>query len=175
MAERRHQGRAHTGGGGIGRDLGSEGKPAGVVGQRDHCDGQRVVACAQVTGEVRPGLLVDTRPGEGRELDLTVVMAVVDRRDPRFAGMPDTSVTILAVSSGSATAEDLALTAVRADDAGHRIVGIIVADPDNLDRTTGRLLQHERSQQVVLPTRLTGLPGGSAGGTNVSGIRRRPR
>ena len=31
-------------------------------------------------------------------------------------------------------------------------------DPDDLDRTTGRLLQHERARQATVPTRLTGVP-----------------
>jgi hypothetical protein len=88
--------------------------------------------------------------------------------------LPETSVMVLAVSSGSATAEDLARAAVNTDDAGRRIEGVFVADPDYLDRTTGRLLQHERSQQVVLPTRLTGGETPKASGTNVSGLRRRP-
>ncbi len=143
-----------------------------VTGQGRHESAAALwAACAQVTDEVRPGLLVDESPRKSLGAELTVVMAVVDRQDPQLAGLPDSSVTVLAVSSGTATAEELALTAVRADDAGHRIGGIVVADPDNLDRTTGRLLQHERSQQVPLPTRLTGMPGAS-GGTNVSGIRR---
>ncbi len=146
-----------------------------VTGQGHESAAALWAACGQVTDEVRPGLLVETHPDESPEVELTVVMAVVDRRDPRFAGLPESSVTILAVSSGSATAEELALTAVRADDAEHRIIGIIVADPDNLDRTTGRLLQHERSQQIALPTRLTGVPGGVSGASNVSGLRRRPR
>jgi hypothetical protein len=33
----------------------------------------------------------------------------------------------------------------------------VVADPDAADRTTGRLLQHERAQQAALPSRLTGI------------------
>jgi capsular polysaccharide biosynthesis protein len=146
-----------------------------VTGQGHESAAALWAACAQVTDEVRPGLLVENHPDEIPEVELTVVMAVVDRRDPRFTGVPESSVTILAVSSGSATAEELALTAVRADDAEHRIIGIIVADPDNLDRTTGRLLQHERSQQIALPTRLTGVPGSVSGAGNVSGLRRRPR
>ena len=103
------------------------------------------------------------------------MLTVVDRRQPELERLDDSSVTVLAVSSGTATAEELALAAVTADDAGGRIAGIVVADPDDLDRTTGRLLQHERSQQVPLPTRLTGLPGPASAPGHVSGVRRRPR
>lgn len=133
-------------------------------------------ACSGLRGdaEVRPGLMVDTQAGDRQEADLTVVLAVLDRRNPELVDdLPDTTVTILAVSPGSATAEDLARAAMTADDSGSRIAGIIVADPDNLDRTTGRLLEHERSQQVPLPTRLTGVTASEVGGT-ASGPRRRP-
>lgn len=146
-----------------------------VAGQRHESAAPLWAAFSQGKEEVRPGLLVDAHPRDGREAELTVVLAVVDRRKPELVALPESSVTILAVSSGSATAEELALTAVTADDAGRRIAGIIVADPDNLDRTTGRLLQHERSQQIALPTRLTGVPSPGPGGSNVSGLRRRPR
>ena len=89
--------------------------------------------------------------------------------------LPKSAATVLAVSSGTATAEELARTAVNADDAGSRIAGILVADPDDLDRTTGRMLRQERTQQVPLPSHLTGVPGADTTGGNVSGIRRRPR
>jgi hypothetical protein len=62
---------------------------------------------------------------------------------------------VLAVSSGTATAEDLALVAVAADDSGLRFDGIIVADPDRLDRSSGRLTQQDRSPRST-PARLTG-------------------
>jgi hypothetical protein len=119
--------------------------------------------------------MVDTQERDRQEADLTVVLAVLDRRNPELVDdLPETTVTILAVSPGSATAEDLARAAMTADDSGSRIAGIIVADPDNLDRTTGRLLEHERSHQVPLPTRLTGVTASEVGGT-ASGPRRRPR
>ncbi|MGH3331183.1 MAG: Wzz/FepE/Etk N-terminal domain-containing protein, partial [Nocardioidaceae bacterium] len=123
-----------------------------VAAQRHESTAALWAACSQVSAgtEIRPGLLVGTGSSEQSEVDLTVVLAVVDRHKPELVDLPDTSVTILAVSSGSATAEDLAQAAVTADDAGSRIDGIVVADPDDLDRTTGRLLQHERSQQVPL-------------------------
>jgi len=43
------------------------------------------------------------------------------------------------------------------DDAGRRIDGIVVADPDQTDRTSGRHTLDERSRQLALPTRLTGV------------------
>jgi hypothetical protein len=62
------------------------------------------------------------------------------------------------VTSGTATAEDLARVALAADDAGHPISRIVVVDPDPLDRTTGRLLPTERAQHVALPSLMTGSP-----------------
>ena len=106
--------------------------------------------------EVRPGLHVDTRRRKGVD-DLTVELVVVDRKNPQFIGIDSNAVTLLAVASSSATAEDLARTAVAAYEAGGRISGVIVADPDNLDRSTGRLLLQQRSEQMPLPHRMTGV------------------
>jgi hypothetical protein len=106
--------------------------------------------------EVRPGLHVDTRRRKGTD-DLTVELVVVDRRNPQFIGLDSNATTLLAVASSSATAEDLARTAVAAYEAGGRISGVIVADPDTLDRSTGRLLLQQRSEQLPLPHRMTGL------------------
>ena len=107
---------------------------------------------------VRPGLSVDTRRHDGPQADLTVVLAVLDRDDPKLLDVPAGSVVVLALSAGSATAEQLARLAVAVDEAGERIHGVIVADPDNFDQTTGRLLQHDRMQLMPLPKRLTGAP-----------------
>ena len=148
-----------------------------VAAQRHESAAALWAACGQGVAESRPGLEVDTRFRTSQDVDLTVVLRVVDRSKPELGGIsdvPQSTVTVLAVSSGSATAEELALTAVNADDGGNRISGILVADPDDLDRTTGRLLRRERAQQVALPTHLTGVPG-PGGGSNVSGMRRRPR
>jgi capsular polysaccharide biosynthesis protein len=106
--------------------------------------------------ELRPGLCVDTRRRRGID-DLTVELVVVDRKNPQFISLDSNAVTLLAVASSSATAEDLARTAVAAYEAGGRISGVIVADPDSLDRSTGRLLLQQRSEQMALPQRMTGL------------------
>jgi capsular polysaccharide biosynthesis protein len=107
--------------------------------------------------EVRPGLHVDSRRRRAGTDDLVVELVVVDRRNPQFVRMDSHAVTLLAVSSSSATPEDLARIAVAAYEAGGRISGVILADPDTLDRTTGRLLLQQRSEQVPLPTRMTGV------------------
>jgi capsular polysaccharide biosynthesis protein len=106
--------------------------------------------------EIRPNLLLDTRSKRDKA-DFTVVIAVVDRDDPDLSHVQRSAVTVLAVASGAATAEELARAAVVADESGRLVSGIVVADPDESDRTTGRMLQHERAQQVALPSRLTGV------------------
>jgi capsular polysaccharide biosynthesis protein len=146
-----------------------------IAAQRHESAAALWAACANVGPdvEVRDGLLVDALVDEEMEIDLTVVMVVLDRRKPGLLELPSTSVTVLAVSSGAATAEDLARAAVTADDAGIRIDGIMVADPDPLDRTTGRLSHQERVQQAAMPTRLTGSVVSEGRPSNVSGLRRR--
>ena len=87
---------------------------------------------------------------------LTIVVAVVDGKDPRVADAMRTTSTVLGVSAGAATAEQLARVAASAAADGRDIAGIIVADPDPADRTTGRLPQLARPGQQKMPTRMTG-------------------
>jgi len=84
---------------------------------------------------------------------LIIVVAVVDSRAPRVADTIPTDAMVLAVSAGAATAEQLARVAASAAD-GRYIAGILVADPDPADPTTGRLPQLGRRTQM--PTRITG-------------------
>ena len=89
--------------------------------------------------------------------DLTVVVGVADRKQPGLSELPATAVTLLVISPGVATREDLARVAVALDDAGRRVDGIVVADPDQADRTTGRRTLDERALDVPLPVRMTGV------------------
>lgn len=95
--------------------------------------------------------------GDGSAAELTVYLAVLDRRTPDLGTAPASDATILAVSSGSATEQELARAAVALDNAGRSIDGIVVADPDQADKTSGRHSVAERSSWPSLPTRLTGL------------------
>jgi capsular polysaccharide biosynthesis protein len=87
---------------------------------------------------------------------LTVVVAVVDGQAPQVTHMIRTTAAVLAVSAGVATAEQLARIAASAAVGGHDVIGILVADPDPADTTTGRLPQVERPAQRRRPTRITG-------------------
>jgi len=94
-----------------------------------------------------------TRPPDAA---LTVVVAVVDSQSPQVADTTRATVTVLAVSAGAVTAEQVARVAASVDAAGHDITGILVADPDPDDHTTGRLPQLARSAHRRGPTRMTG-------------------
>jgi hypothetical protein len=96
----------------------------------------------------------------------------VDRRQPNLGDPPASAATILSVAAGTATAEELARLAVAMDDAGRRVDGIVVADPDQTDLTSGRHTMEERSRRLPLPVRLTGIP--SSGGAEAHQHRSRP-
>ena len=115
-------------------------------------------ACSGIGPEeqVRSGLWVGSRNRIRDSVDLVVHIAVIDRQRPDLRLDSPGTVTLLAVTAGAATAEDLARVALAADDSGNPIVRIIVVDPDPLDRTTGRLLPFERAAQVRLPSLMTG-------------------
>jgi capsular polysaccharide biosynthesis protein len=86
----------------------------------------------------------------------TVVVAVVDGESPRVGDTIGTTATVLGVSAGGATTEELARVAASAAAAGRQIEGILVADPDSKDHTTGRIPQLARSGRVQ-PTRVPGM------------------
>jgi capsular polysaccharide biosynthesis protein len=117
-------------------------------------------ACTAPPPEPSSELRVIVRDHEDavRESDasLTVVVAVVDGQAPQVAHTSQTTATVLGVSAGVATAEQLARVAASAAVAGHDIIGILVADPDPADTTTGRLPQLDRPAHRIRPTRMTG-------------------
>jgi capsular polysaccharide biosynthesis protein len=105
----------------------------------------------------RPNLLTGTL-ADRDDADLTIFLVVMERTHPYLGDTPATAATILSVASASASEQDLARVAVAVDDAGRRIDGIVVADPDFTDHTSGRHTMDERSRRLPLPTRITGLP-----------------
>jgi len=88
---------------------------------------------------------------------LTVVVAVVDSRSPQLPGPIRTTSALLGVSAGVATADQLARAAVNAATSGCEITGILVADPDPADATTGRLPRLGRRHARRTPTRMTSI------------------
>jgi capsular polysaccharide biosynthesis protein len=91
-----------------------------------------------------------------RAAALTIVVATLDDQASQVSRVMRTTATVLGVSAGVATAEQLARVAVSAAGDGRDIAGIIVADPDSADHTTGRLPEQSRPSQRPVPTRRTG-------------------
>ena len=123
-------------------------------------------ACSRVAEESdpRPALSVTTRLDAPAEGELMVQLAVLDSDDPE----PDSrlsagAVALLAVSAASSTRVALADAVVAADRAGLVIDGLVVTNPDPLDRTSGRLVPRDRPSSgpaapTVLSTPVIGRP-----------------
>jgi capsular polysaccharide biosynthesis protein len=86
--------------------------------------------------EFRPHLQLQ---GGTNPVGLTVTSIVVDPQSLEMLLLPSGR-TLLAVSAGFATVEDLARVAISAADSRQTIVGIVVTNPDPDDLTTGRLV-----------------------------------
>jgi capsular polysaccharide biosynthesis protein len=86
----------------------------------------------------------------------TVVVMVVDGRDPQVPPTARTNATVLGVSAGGATVEEIARAATAAAADGRDIYGILVANPDPGDQTTGRIPRLTPVRRV-LPTRVNGV------------------
>jgi capsular polysaccharide biosynthesis protein len=106
--------------------------------------------------DLRPGLRVDPRRRKS-SAGLVLELDVVDRQQPVLPDLRQADAIVLVISSGTATEEDLARVAVAAYESGGRFRGIVVADPDTLDHTTGRLLQAQRAVEPPMPMKLTGV------------------
>jgi len=100
-------------------------------------------ACKRLSSRLvglRPNLHVWSAipPDDSNDTGVTVIGVAVDRDRPKLPLIRAAGPTILAASAGSATAEQLALVAIAAADAGMPIKGIVLTNPDVDDRTTGR-------------------------------------
>jgi len=93
------------------------------------------------------------RPGAAA---LAVVAGVINGRTPRVSDMLPTTATMLAISAGAATATELARVAASCSSEGRQLSGVIVADPDLVDQTTGLVPPMVLSARLRGPTRLTG-------------------
>lgn len=107
---------------------------------------------------LRTFLWEDGGAEEGMDAVLVVVVGVVDSRSPQLPDMPPTTTTLLAVSAGVATAEQLARVATVAAVDGRDVAGILVADPEPADQTTGRIPQLGPPFRRMTPTRVQGIP-----------------
>jgi capsular polysaccharide biosynthesis protein len=87
---------------------------------------------------------------------LVVVVAVMDGSDKQSVDTLNATATLLGVSAGGTTAEQLARMAMNAAADGREVTGLLVADPDPSDRTTGRIPQLPRPMPRT-PTRHNGM------------------
>jgi capsular polysaccharide biosynthesis protein len=116
-------------------------------------------ACATSRTPVRNGKLLftaDSGIGDANGASrarLTVVAVVVDRDSEQLPSMARTTAAVLGVSAGAASGEQLALATAVAADTGTVIAGIIVANPDSDDKTTGSVPRPVRSARRELPTK----------------------
>ena len=92
---------------------------------------------------------------------LTVVAAVVDGQFPRVAETMRAATTVVGVTAGAVTAQQLARVAASAAGDGRPVAGILVANPVPGDQTTGRLPQLARPEEYRMPTRMIGEVTGS--------------
>lgn len=76
---------------------------------------------------------------------LVVVVAVVDPKAPQMPETMSTTSTLLGVSAGAGTAEQLARVATVAAADGRDVLGILVADPESADQSTGRVPRPARA------------------------------
>jgi capsular polysaccharide biosynthesis protein len=95
---------------------------------------------------------------------LTVIVEVVDSREPRFSHSSRATATVLGVSAGATTAEQLARVAVGVAATGRDISGALVANPLPSDRTTGNLPQIGQPQRRRGPAHTRHPARGSASG-----------
>jgi capsular polysaccharide biosynthesis protein len=102
-------------------------------------------------------IAADNTNFDGRlDAALTVVVGVVDGRTPQMPHAMRTTATVLGVSAGATTAEQIARAAVSATADGRGIAGILVADPEAADKTTGLIPQVAPPVRRRLPSRLSG-------------------
>ena len=95
----------------------------------------------------------DTPP----EARLTIVVAVTDGQTARVSDTIPTTVTMLGVSAGAATSEELARVAAGLAVGGRNLAGLLVVDSNPADETTGRLPQLARPAEDIRPARMTGI------------------
>jgi hypothetical protein len=116
-------------------------------------------ACATPATRLQDGnllLAVDTGDGVDSRVArarLVVVVTAVDEESKELPGVARTTVALLGISSGAVTSDQLAQAAAVAADAGSVVAGILVADPDPDDKTTGLVPRPTSPARRSLPTK----------------------
>jgi capsular polysaccharide biosynthesis protein len=103
----------------------------------------------------------DGNPDGQHDGALIIAIVVVDVQEPKIPDAMRTTAAVIGVSAAAATAEQLARVAVIAAAGGHEVSGILVADPEPTDRTSGRIThasqptrrRHARSRLIATEIR----------------------
>ncbi|GAA1511659.1 Wzz/FepE/Etk N-terminal domain-containing protein [Kribbella lupini] len=117
--------------------------------------GPQLAAFATSIG-LSTAIVVDNHQEPPGKVALSIHVVVVGRDTPQLTEADRTTATIVALSAGSVTAEELARLAVAAAADDRDIDGLVVTDPDPTDRTIGRVSQSTRRIGARLPTLLSG-------------------
>jgi capsular polysaccharide biosynthesis protein len=122
-------------------------------------------ASQQQSANLRVIVAGDPDPAQLPDAPLTVLVAIVDGDAPKAPAVVQRGTALLGVSAGNATAEQLARAASAVADANGTVAGILVANPETGDATTGHAANLGR-QARGLPTRVNGaaprVPSGGA-------------
>lgn len=129
------------------------GIPAEVTVDTMHESVAPLIAGLRASPSGQGGAVEAVEPGDTEPLRVFVVVA--DRDAPRLDGTRRSDATVIAVSAGRATAEELARVAVAVTGDRRVVDGIVVADPDEFDRTTGRAPHAGRSAPTRARVALT--------------------
>ena len=112
-------------------------------------------------------LKIGTPPQRDVPPDLIVTAAVVDADRPTLSDfLRPGGTTVISVSAGYASAEQLARLAILAADAGQPVRGIFVANPGADDQTVGRYPDSSSRTSLVLHRRTLAVKSGIASGQN---------
>lgn len=136
--------------------IGAHQDTAAIAALRTACAAQASAS----TGTVPPLRLIvaeDGRPDQ-RINGFTVIVTVIDGQEPRVPGTIRADATVIGVSAGGATADQLARAATSAAEDGRDILGILVADPDPGDQSTGRIPRLGPPARRQLPTQVKDMP-----------------
>lgn len=119
-----------------------------IVGTQDPAVAALRLACSRPTGEAPTRKNLRVYPGptdvEMDDLDGTALLVTVLLRQDALLDIPTwgwPTLVTAAISSGVATEETLASVALACLDAGYPLMGVLVANPDPGDRTTGRMIR----------------------------------
>jgi capsular polysaccharide biosynthesis protein len=119
--------------------IGPQQDTAATATLRAVCAASAAASAARLPSKLRLVVAGSGNLGESLDAAFLVVVIVVDGKNPHLPDTIPTDMAVLGVSAGSATAEQLVLAAANAAIGGRETEGILLADPEPTDRTTGRI------------------------------------